>query len=82
MKTIQDIQVLKGVKVLVRVDFNVPVAHGVVVDDFRIRKSLKTISYLKEKGARIILVSHIESGDKMSGGEPSLRPVADFYRKL
>ncbi len=82
MKTIKDIEVLKGVKVLVRVDYNVPVAHGVVVDDFRIRKSLKTISFLKDKGARIILVSHIESGDKMSSGEPSLRPVADQLKKL
>src|ERR1035437_6057979 len=82
MKTIKDIEVLKGVKVLVRVDYNVPVANGVVVDDFRIRKSLQTISFLKEKGARIILISHIESGEKTSSGEPSLQPVADQLKKL
>ena len=54
MKTIKDIQVLKGVRVLVRADFNVPVKNGVVVDDFRIRKIIPTLEYLKKAGARII----------------------------
>ncbi|MEK7641828.1 MAG: phosphoglycerate kinase [Patescibacteria group bacterium] len=73
MKTIKDIPYLEGVKVLVRADFNVPITNGSVVDDFRIRAALPTISYLKEKGATILLISHLEAAD---GGNPSLEPVA------
>lgn len=63
--------ILPGTRVLVRVDFNVPVAEGRVVDGFRIERSLETIDFLREKGARLILVSHI-------AGVDSLRPVSDF----
>jgi 3-phosphoglycerate kinase len=91
MKTIRDIQVLKGVRMLVRVDFNVPVQNGIVVDDFRIRKILPTLAYLKEKGARVILISHIESnvtsgsagvGDKVAAPEPTLAPIIPALKKL
>jgi 3-phosphoglycerate kinase len=82
MKTIKDIQVLKGVKVLLRADFNVPVQNGVVVDDFRIRKILPTLLYLREKGARVILISHIESNDPNNKTEPTLAPVIDSLKKL
>jgi phosphoglycerate kinase len=87
MKNINDIEVLKGVRVLMRVDFNVPVQNGAVVDDFRIRKILPTLAYLKEKGARTILISHIEGSaadatSKTPVGEPSLAPIVVHLKKL
>ena len=75
---VRDIKALKGKRVLVRVGFNVPIKSYKVLDDFRIRRSLLTIEYIKKKGAKVILISHI-------GRDPneSLRPVADhFNRKL
>ena len=79
MKTLKDIEYLQGVKVLVRTDFNVPIKNGVVVEDFRIKSALATIDYLVRKGAKVILMSHLESID---GTNPSLEPVADQLRKL
>jgi phosphoglycerate kinase len=49
---------LDGQRALVRVDFNCPVKDGVVTDGNRIRASLPTIKYLREKGARVVLFSH------------------------
>jgi len=57
---------LKGKRVLVRLDLNVPVVGGEVRDPFRINQSLPTISVLREAGARVIILSHIENADTSS----------------
>jgi len=75
MKTIADLKNLKGKRVIMRVDFNVPIEGSVVMDDFRIRKTIPTIEKLREKGARVILMSHLEG----KGGD-SLRPVFNYLR--
>ena len=86
MKSIRDVEVLQGVRALVRVDFNVPVENGAVVDDFRIRKFMPTLELLREKGAKVILMSHIEASPAdaaklAKGEEPSLAPVANYLKK-
>jgi phosphoglycerate kinase len=68
-------QIKKGTRVLVRADFNVPIAHGKVVDPFRIIKTLPTIKYLLKKGAKVILISHAGEGTQ------TLAPVADVLKK-
>ena len=60
MKSILEAGDLKGKKVLVRVDWNVPIEDGKVVDDFRIKKSLSTLEYLKGAGAKVVIATHLE----------------------
>ncbi|MEK3884939.1 phosphoglycerate kinase [Paenibacillus sp. PL2-23] len=58
-KSIRDVAELAGKRVFVRVDFNVPIENGQITDDKRIRETLPTINYLIEKGAKVILASHL-----------------------
>lgn len=75
-KTIKDYN-LEGKKVIIRVDFNVPIKDGIITDDNRIRESLETINYALEHNAKIILLSHLgrvkEESDKETN---TLEPVA------
>jgi len=74
-KTVEDIQV-KGKKVLVRCDFNVPLKEGKITDENRLVGSIPTIKYLIENGAKVILCSHLGKPKGEPVPELSLRPVA------
>ena len=81
-KTIRDFE-LKGKKVIIRVDFNVPIKDNKILDDNRMVMSLKTINYAIEKGAKVILMSHLgrikEESDKEKN---SLKIVSERLSKL
>lgn len=68
---------LNDKRVLLRVDFNVAIHKDKIVEDFRIKQALPTIKYLREKGAKVILISHL--GDD---GKDSLKPVAKYLNKF
>ncbi len=80
-KTVEDIDV-NGKKVLVRVDFNVPIKEGQVGDDTRIRAALPTIKYLLDHHAAVILMSHLGRPKGEPKPEYSLKPVAEYLGKL
>lgn len=73
---------IEGRRALVRVDFNCPIKDGAVTDDTRIRAALPTIRYLRERGARLVLLSHL--GRPKSGPDPkySMTPVVRALEKL
>ncbi len=79
-KTVRDVDVANK-RVLVRVDFNVPIRNGQISDDRRIREALPTIQYLLDRGATVILMSHL---GRPKGRDPefSLRPVAERLSQL
>lgn len=81
-KTIEDYN-LKGKKVIIRCDFNVPMENGEIKDNSRIRKSLKTIRYARKEGAKVILLSHLGRVKTEEDKEKNtLKPVADELTKL
>src|SRR5437763_4927817 len=83
--TVRDLEV-RGKRVLVRVDFNVPVEERdgkvVITDDTRIRESLPTINWLREHGAKTILMSHFGRPKGQPADKYTLRPVADYLHTL
>ncbi|MBK5261746.1 MAG: phosphoglycerate kinase [Peptostreptococcaceae bacterium] len=81
-KTVKDIEV-KGKRVIVRCDFNVPLdSDGKITDDIRITSAMPTIKYLIEKGAKVILMSHMGRPDGEPNMKFTLKPVADRLEEL
>jgi len=78
--TIEDLDV-KGKKILMRVDFNVPLKSGNVADDTRIRAALPTIQYILGKRGRLILMSHLGRPDGKRVEDMSMRPCVDVLAK-
>lgn len=81
-KTLRDVD-LKGKRVIMRVDFNVPVKDGVIKDDTRIKGALPSIRYVLEQGGSLILMSHLGRPDEKGiTPDTSLKLVADYLSKL
>ncbi|MDO8564685.1 MAG: phosphoglycerate kinase [bacterium] len=76
LPTLNDVGDLRGKKVLLRLDLNVPVENGEVTDAYRILRVEKTLAFLKESGARTLIISHMEG----KGGD-SLQPAAKYLSK-
>lgn len=77
MRTVRDIPILENIPVLVRAAFNVPVINGKVTNDYRLRRALPTIQYLRGRGAKVILISHIGEN-----GTETLKPVYEALGTL
>ena len=81
-KTLRDID-LKGKRVVMRVDFNVPVKNGVITDDTRIKGALASINYVLDNGGSLVLMSHLGRPDEKGiTADTTLKVVADYLAKL
>ncbi|OQA85867.1 MAG: Phosphoglycerate kinase [Lentisphaerae bacterium ADurb.Bin242] len=81
-KTLRDVD-LKGKRVVMRVDFNVPVKEGVIKDDTRIKGALPSINYVLDHGGSLVLMSHLGRPDEKGiTADTSLKPVAEYLAKL
>ncbi len=69
-------------RVFVRVDFNVPITEGQIREDYRVRQSVRTIEYLSQRGAKVILASHLGKPKGRVVPELSLKPVADRLAQI
>ena len=81
-RTIDALGDLRGKRVFLRVDFNVPLEGGRVADDYRIRNSLPTIKALSERGARLVVASHLGRPKGAPDPKYSMAPVAEALSKL
>lgn len=77
MRTVHDIAITENIPILVRTSLNVPIENGVVVNDYRLRKAIPTLRYLADRGARVVVISHI--GQK---GTETLAPVVQKLQTL
>lgn len=75
-KTISEAELKPGSRVLVRLDCNVPIAKGIIQDDFRLKSAMQTLNFLREHQCKIIIVSHLENKENTS-----LAPVAEYFKK-
>lgn len=82
LRTIEDLGDLSGRRILVRVDFNVPLEDGQVADDFRLRASLPTIERLREAGASPVLVSHLGRPEGAPREDLRMAPVGGRLSEL
>ncbi len=77
IQSIKDAGDIRGKRVITRLDLNVPIQDGKVVDDLRIQKSLETLNYLKNAGAKTIILAHLEGK-----GGATLAPVAEYLNTI
>lgn len=86
MKLLREISDLKDKKVLLRVDFDVPVVEGSISETFRIEKQKETLEYLLDKGARVVMMAHVSATDSFGGLMPQLHLILgkeiNFLKKI
>lgn len=80
-KTIRDVDI-NGRTILLRADYNVPLKDGAVADDYRIKKSLPTLSYLRARNCKVIVISHLGRPDGAPNPDFSLSPIAVVLGQL
>src|SRR4051794_9181926 len=79
---LEDLEIERGTRVLLRADFNVPLHDGRIEDDLRIRAALPTIEYLRERGAEVVCCSHLGRPKGKVDPQYSLAPVAARLSEL
>lgn len=82
INSVKNIKYLAGQRVLVRVDFNVPIKNGVVKEEFKVEKALPTIVYLLRHHAKVILISHLGRPKKGYEKKYSLKPLAETLHEM